>query len=504
MYTQIERTRYRAQDLVLFGQCPASVLTPRSKEPRPAISPNLFRWQAVKDAILKWHESEAVDPFEDARQFAFGDLPDVQLEVASELLRWYTQIIDRSTPIQESGGPMLATSDDRSTEIASWPTFLVEEDEGTYEILKLRTGSASTTDEYEAAVLATGNLDGIETVDVSSINDVLLVAGETTKADVLPERQQEALAEMFSWIDERDRLGTRQIRADFRPGRHCHTCARVAYCGAYPLLTERKPGERTRVLRISKTNLERLESCERRAAWGAVHQIPGEGSENEPASGTSFGLLAHEALAAVVSSDNPFATFEGIKSRFPASEIADLEVMVEAHVEIENSEHSAPMLYDPEIQIGCTFLVDGWDPGHEDNRSPVAVTFLTRADAIAAQSEHLVVVDHKTSESAPRLEKELLAVSMAARHRRDHGQVDCVEVHQHFLRRPAGERCEITMFERDGLNSAYAVLKKGAERFASFDTYQALEAKPKSVADGECFQCDFRSRCQRWGGPVSA
>ena len=443
-------------------------------------------------------------PFEDARQFAFGDLSDVQLEVATELLTWYTQIIDRSTPIQESDGPMLAISDDRSTEIASWPTFLVQEDDGTYEILKLRTGSASTTDEYEAAVLATGNLDDIETVDVSSINDILLVAGETTKADVSTERQQVALAEMFSWADERDRRDPRQIRTDFQPGRHCHTCARIAYCEAYPLIGKRRPGERTRVLKISKTNLERLESCERRAIWGAIHQIPVEGPEAEPTSGTSFGLLVHKALAAVVSSDDPLATFEGIKGRFPPSEIADLQMMVEAHVDIENSEHSTALCYNPEIQIGCTILVDGWDLGTEQPESPVAVVFLTRADAIAAQDHgHPVVIDHKTSESAPRLEKELLAVSMAARHRRDHGQVDRVEVHQHFLRRSPGERCEITMFDQDDLNSAYKVLKKGAERFASFDTYQALEAKPKSVADGECFQCDFRSRCQRWGGPKS-
>jgi len=96
----------------------------------------------------------------------------------------------------------------------------------------------------------------------------------------------------------------------------------------------------------------------------------------------------------------------------------------------------------------------------------------------------------------------LQSVTVRSVHRtRTQGGVSAVNCNV-FTRDERG--CEITMFERDDLNSAYAVLKKGAERFASFDTYQALEAKPKSVADGECFQCDFRSRCQRWGGPVSA
>lgn len=500
VYTDIERTRYRAQDLVLFGECPASILTPRSREPSPPISPNLLRWRAVRDAVLRWHESDSADPFEDARQFAFGDLSDVHLEVASELLRWYTQIVDRSTPIQESGGPMLAISDDRSVEIASWPTFLVPEGDGAYEVLKLRTGSTSATGEHEAAVLGTGNLDQAEQVNVSSVNDILLVAGEIAKAGLSTEREAEALAEMFSWARERDQLDTRQVKSDLRPGRQCYTCSRPAYCGAYPLLSKRRPGERSRVLMISKTNLERLESCERRAAWGVVHQIPME-AEAEPASGASFGLLAHQALAAVVSSDDPVGVFEAIQSRFPASEVADLRAMIEAHLDIEIEEHDESMTYDPEVQIGFVLVVDGWDPGFENEEVPVAVTLLTRADAIATSVAHPTVVDHKTSETTPRFEKELLAVSMAARHRQIHGRADRVEVHQHFLRRPSGERCEVTMFDRDDLNDAYSTLKNRAERFAEMDTHRASLARPKAVADAECFVCDFRRRCGAWGGP---
>lgn len=134
----------------------------------------------------------------------------------------------------------------------------------------------------------------------------------------------------------------------------------------------------------------------------------------------------------------------------------------------------------------------------------VAVTLLTRADAIEVDGlGHPVVVDHKTSESAPRLEKELLAVAMAARHRRDHGR---------RLRRGAstlppsrvGRALRGQMYERDDLNDAVKTLRRAAGRFAGFDAYEALQLKPKGVADSECLQCTFRRRCQRWGGPQAA
>ncbi len=502
MYGRPERSRIQVNDLVMFSKCPASILTPRSRNPRPPVSPHLFRWQAVKDAVLKWHESDSADPFEDARRFAFGDLSDVQLEVATQLFRWYTQIIDRDTPIREAGGQMLAVSENGATEIAASPTFLVPDEDGTYEVLKLRTGSSSATDEYEAAVLASGNIDDVELIDVSAINDVLLVPGETVKTDISPDRQEALLKELFAASALKDQSGRGQLQSDLRPGQHCSTCARTAYCGAYPLLSPRRPGDYTRVLRLSKTSLERIETCERRAVWGAVHQIPEEAPETDESSGTSFGLLAHEALAAVVSSDDPLATFEQITSRFPASEVADLRMMVEAHVAIESSEHVTAKRYDPEVNIGFVFLVEGWDPSYDSGQGQVAVALMTRADAIeVGGSGHLVVLDHKTSESAPRLEKELLAVAMAARQKRDKEQVERVEVHQHFLRRKPGERCEVTVFGRDDLNEAASALRDAASRFASFDAYQALQPRSKAVADGECFQCGFRQRCQAWGGP---
>jgi len=66
MYQQLERGRIKADKLERALLCPASIFSPRSAEGSNPSSPNLFRWIAVRDAIIHWHGSTAEDPFEDA------------------------------------------------------------------------------------------------------------------------------------------------------------------------------------------------------------------------------------------------------------------------------------------------------------------------------------------------------------------------------------------------------------------------------------------------------
>ena len=127
---------------------------------------------------------------------------------------------------------------------------------------------------------------------------------------------------------------------------------------------------------------------------------------------------------------------------------------------------------------------------------------LARSDAANFERDIPVVVDHKTSETVTPLERELLAVLAAARQKVRTGEVESVEVHYHFLRREPGERCEVSVFDRDSLNAAYMTVRSMASQLAQLDPFEPATAEPKSVADAECERCEYREWCGALGGPV--
>lgn len=498
MYHEIERSRSTVAKLEQLLLCPASFFTPRSAEGSSPSSPNLFRWIAVRDAIIHWHESTAQDPFDDAVQSVFARLKEPHQSVCIEHLRTYTQMADRSDDIRQASDPFVAVVSGGELEIASWPTFLVERDEA-FEVVKLRTGASAETSQPEAAVLSGGRVHDGLVLDVGEVVDLNVHVGDAVKVDVDEGEVDQILAPLVEGWERLDH-DRRAARADTRPGQWCYSCDRIAYCGAYPRFPDQPPAEHTRVIKASKSTLGTLTSCERKAAWKVVHQLPTE--QDDVGGGTGFGLRAHEVLAAVVAADDPLAAFETMRSDIASSEVADLQAMVEAHVAIESDEHSERLRYEPEAQLGVVFQVEGVDPFNAGSTGPVVVAMLARADAVNFERDIPVVVDHKTSETVTPLERELLAVLAAARQKVRTGEVESVEVHYHFLRREPGERCEVSVFDRDSLNAAYMTVRSMASQLAQLDPFEPATAEPKSVADAECERCEYREWCGALGGPV--
>lgn len=483
MYHSEPPSKLKPNDLEAIEECPASV-GPKSKMPRAALD----RWLAVRYAL---EEALANGGDVDVAVDANADwLDPLQRELVAELVSNGVILLgtsDAEVLFDPDDNPVTVDHPDINAELVSYVQVDVTDphDASKLERLKIKTGKQGTSP-AEAAILLSGSDPGV------SFADLMLRDGTIEPIERSDDERDKELERLFGLaVRERD-------LKDRRPGWQCYLCDRVARCGQYPAPAGYKVGTRQRTIRISKSDVLRLDECHRRIAWKALHVIPSDAGD-EAGPGAAIGLLFHEAIANVLVADDQEAAFTEELDRVSPEDRPILETLFERHRQIE-ADHVAVQYKLTEYPVGATFILAGLDADRDGNvtdGASVAITVIARTDAVGRERDGTpAVIEHRTGKTSDRIDERetaLYAVSVARLL-----DADSVAVHQHSLGGEDDPECLRIVYDDEALAKAEELL---ASVLAPIATWHPLDATDPVCKVGEwCTGCPYQERCERFRG----
>ncbi len=478
MYNDEPPERIRPADIDKREACPASI-GGGSRLPTAAID----RWRAVLDAL-----EAALANGGDVERAVLDNaawLDPVQRAIVADLVSNGVLALaasDAEVQFEPEDGIVFVDHPSLNAEFASHFQIRVTDprDSHNVEFLKVRTGRRGT-DPLEASVVLTGGEPGVGYADLM-LRDATIEPIELSAADL-----QRETARLY------ESNGVKGDPKDRRPGWQCYTCGRVATCGQYPPPPGYRVGRRQRTILLAKSDVLRLDQCQRRVAWKALYGIPKD-TEEEAGPAAARGIRFHEILAEVLVSDDPDAAFAEALDRIPANERDEMVELYGRHRQIEAS-HVPVDVSLTEYQVGATFIVEGVSIDSRDNLMegvPVAVTVICRTDAVGREPDATpAVVEHRTGATSDRIDERetaLYAVSTARLVR-----ADAVAVHQHALGTSGDPECIRILYDPQRLAGAEHML---TDMLAPVANWHPLDASQPDYTVGDwCSTCPYLSRC---------
>jgi len=305
--------------------------------------------------------------------------------------------------------------------------------------------------------------------------------GEMIRLEMDPNKARETLTHLED--DYRTLAGADP--EDIRPGYHCSMCDVADLCRTFPAIDpsmERVAPHRKRRLpsayrlMLSKSRLDDMDLCQRRAAWRAWFSIPADldHRSRETSPGLEVGSRFHRLMAEALLSDDPGSHFRG-----------DPE-MERLYLQHQNLPCAAPVrVKATEFPLGFTvrFRVDGHS---------VSVVSYGLADAVGRESDDTpAAVDHKTGVSGGSNPHEAEIYALGALLRFPNSPA--VATHTHHLAAGRDPACERVAWERDRIGELVSRLGSLAEAAARWDPLDAT-SPPYRVGEW-CGTCPFEQRC---------
>ncbi|MEN8238132.1 MAG: PD-(D/E)XK nuclease family protein [Actinomycetota bacterium] len=478
MYHDEPPLRLKAVDLDALDECPAS-----GGGGSRLSTAALDRWKAVRYALegALANGGDVDAAVEDNAAW----LDRVQKGLVTEFVTNGVLILgasDAETEFDPEDSFVTVEHPSLNIEFASYFQIVVTDprDPTKVEYLKIRTGREGTS-ASEAAILLTGGEPDV------GYADLMLRDGTVEAMDMPRSEVEEAIARL-------NELAARDTNLrDRKPGRQCYRCDRVATCGQYPAPDGYRVGRRQRTIRVSKSDVLRLDQCHRRVAWKAIYAIP-QDSEGEAGLAAVTGLLFHEILAEVLLSDDPDGTFSEMVGRVSPEDRDKMIGLYERHKQIESS-HVPVRCGRTEYQVGATFILEGLDADRDGNvreGAAVAIAIIARTDAVGREPDNTpAVIEHRTGKTSDRIddrETAMYALSTA----RLLG-VDTVAVHQHALGTAGDPECIRIVYDADRLAEADELLMQVLAPIVAWDP---VDATQPSYSVGEwCTGCPYQERC---------
>lgn len=454
---------HRPADLVLAARCGASASGPTTRGSGMALE----RWKALRDAIVAWAADR--DDIDRIEQDAFGTFDPVQRSILS---RWFLACRNAIGDAEVDADPAAARvfSDDGRTVLRQAVTFVLTHPEGDREALRLTLGTPS--DGETAAVLSLG------TDPELPVADLLADVGHVEPVEMEPEVAQPTVERLLA-------IATSEPDRTPVPGFHCWRCDRTATCGVYrdPWETGRPPA-RTRTIKVSRSTLSALGTCERKVAWKAVHQVPAPTDDDPPTAALVVGSAFHRAMESALLDDDPDAVVDAHASSLPPSERADFHLLWDQHRHLVASEPHPVAVGRTEYPIGLSIPLPDLS---------TVVVVIGQVDAAGREADGTpAVVEHRTGRrvDVPHLEAEMYAVATWQTTGSER-----VAVHHHHLRAD-DEPCVRRTFDRDDLHEALDVLRNAARTIAGWDPEDTLD--PGFSVGPWCDTCAVVATCTAW------
>ena len=305
--------------------------------------------------------------------------------------------------------------------------------------------------------------------------------GEVIRLEMPPTQARETLSQLEG--DYQGMVGAG--REDIRPGPHCSMCDVADLCKTFPAIDpslERvAPRKRRRLpsayrLMLSKSRLEDMDLCQRRAAWRAWFSVPADLDHRarEASPGLAVGTRFHRLMAEALLSDDPGSYFRGDQEMEPLF-IQHQRLSCTPSVGVKATEF--PLGFTVRIRIG--------------DRS-VSVVSYGLADAVGREPDGTpAAIDHKTGHSGgsnPR-EAEIYALGALLRF----PDSPTVATHIHHLAIGRDPVCERVAWERTRITELASRLGSLAGAAARWDLVDAT-SPPYRVGEW-CGTCPFEQRC---------
>ena len=449
----------------------------------------LERWKAVREATVRWHHDSMPTDAQSIERIEgdfFEGWDPVQRRVLSDLFAAYRRLFPRdATHVELDPVPGVALHEPTNRTIGVGVQVEVHGPSGA-QALRIKTGRAGTSATEAAAFY--------QPEEHRTLVDLRLAADDavTIPPPEDPVRVVEDVAHRWDRAVSTPRNGR-------VAGLHCHSCARPARCGQYPVVGEGAVTRWTRTLLVSKSRLADAARCLRSAAWPAVYSIPKDDGDDDEYDSAHLvvGNQFHRTVAAALVSDDPAALYETAMTAVSPSEVEDLRWLFDQHEAVWASDESPVRVARTEYQFGATFVVDGvtLDRRGRVGSGDVAVTLMGVTDVNGWEDDRTAaVVEHRTGSASSALphEADLYAVSawhaLAALGR----QVDGVAVHFHHLRAdPAA--CDREFYPPDRIAEAEERLRAVAQELASLHPTDA--SSPRYSPGAWCEWCQWVGRC---------
>ncbi len=450
--------------LRLAAACPAATRGKRSRSPDAALE----RWKALHDAIAAWVGAGRPDDVSGIESAHFGVFDPLQRSLLTLAFhRCRTVIGDASVSFDPPSARVFDPTGERVLRVPF--QFEFTHGDGDVELLRLKTGRMTTDDEAAVVALA---LEGSPPAF-----DLLADPGQAEEIVADPQDARRLVAELFAIA------GAEPEPPEPRPGFHCWRCDRAALCGAYPDPWATDIPTRARAVKVSRTALDRVGTCERRVAWQTIHQIPRPEQDFSDTPASSLGKAFHEVMEHAVAGGDPLAALAATRDTLAPSERDELSMLWDRHLEVVTTEPCPVSVTRTEYEFGVSLPVPDAD---------TVVVAIGRVDAAGREPDGTVaVVEYRTGASprVPDLEAEFYAVATWLRT----GETR-VAVHHHHLRSAQG--CVRSVFDHDDLIAALDLLVGAARAVAGWDQADALSVD--HAVGPWCGSCDYEQLCKQW------
>lgn len=466
-----------------FMRCPASLGSKTN-----IAKPHLERWIYVKDAIEEWLYNDAPDvvSINQARNRYVNELDAIQTKICDELFETFRSIYPKTKNMSMSRDyPPVPRSEvkDLSEEariiLSSWVQFEVDYGDKR-ETIKLRTGK-EPIDDLDLAILSLQKNTNESNIEIN-------LAKGTAEELPIVDNASEILNEAFHQVEDYIKISKKETL----PGKHCNFCDRPSVCGRYKEIDGNKVSNQHRSVYFTKTDLMKLETCSRQAAWKVLYGIPKDVEEDQIED--NYGITFHTYTQRIINEFKEPLSSLGINkfSEIISEESEDLRnKLLDTYSSLveEMSSYENVQLKETEFPLGFTVLSNGKNKNKSFDQN-LAITFMGMADIVGRLNNNVpVVIELKTGKERDIHEYEANLYALGASIATNESEVIVLHVYMS----PRFSKIVERVYKEKELSKAKEYFFTKAMQISNWDEKNTLS--PSYNEGSWCQYCSYETRC---------
>jgi len=453
--------------------------------------PKLDRWKDLNQAIIDWMNNDAIEEtsIQIAEQNNFQFYDKIQKAILSDLFARFRSLYPKTGSDFDHEFPTKEVTREINGEEYSIKTYFQYEfnNNESSEFIKLKTAHDPKPELIDRAII-TNYLQKNERQSEEYFFVAALERDELQEIELV-DNPDEIIEEHFNLLE--NFLNNRQKRT---PGQLCSFgCDMASRCGQFPLINAKKLTNRIREVKMTKTNVIKLQQCERRAAWNAQYGIPRENYNSFETE--SLGTKFHNYSQKMLVNNLNFADQQNIK-QFEAlierEESFTREKLLNKYTELVQKlkPYKNLSINKSEYNLGFTLVADG--KGLKEGSvadQKVATIFMGRTDLIGWVGKKPIIIELKTRPEIVEDFVEAQLYALGASKLVNAKEVTVLHIYLTDDETILKER----VFSESELEEAEKKYKSLAEKIAVWIPNNALSVK-FTIGDW-CESCEFKNIC---------
>jgi len=453
--------------------------------------PKLDRWKDLNQAIIDWMNNDAIEEksIQIAEQNNFQFYDKIQKAILSDLFARFRSLYPKTGSDFDHEFPTKEVTRQINGEEYSIKTYFQYEfnNNETSEFIKLKTAHDPKPELIDRAII-TNYLQKNERQSEEYFFVAALERDELQEIELV-DNPDEIIEEHFNLLE--NFLNNRQKRT---PGQLCSFgCDMASRCGQFPLINAKKLTNRIREVKMTKTNVIKLQQCERRAAWNAQYGIPRENYNSFETE--SLGTKFHNYSQKMLVNNLNFADQQNIKqfeALIESEESFTRDKLLNKYTQLVQKlkPYKNLSINKSEYNLGFTLVADGKGlKGGSVADQKVATIFMGRTDLIGRVGTKPIIIELKTR---PEIDEDFVEAQLYALGASKLDNAKEVTVLHVYLTENETKLKE-RVFSESELEEAEKKYESLAKRTAVWIPNNALSVK---FTLGEwCESCEFKNTC---------